>query len=138
MAGKKKKKLDPLFQLFEHYLLNRSYEDSAAFTKEVAEEYLSYLDSTTAHVPFHARKGLIEDLQGETHELLVKKMYGVVRSTDYQNFGSVIKVEKGLRAFDFRPPSPTPEDPNRRNLNDEDPFKEEGPSVFQKTGSRAR
>jgi hypothetical protein len=106
MGGNHKKNLDPLFQLFEHYLLNRSYEDSGAFTKEVAEEYLAYLDSTMAHVPFHTRSNLLEDLETEARELLVKKMYGCVRTADHLNFGKVMRVKKGveLASFDFEPP----------------------------------
>jgi hypothetical protein len=106
MDGNKKKNLDPLFQLFEHYLLNRSYDDSGAFTKEVAEEYLAYLDSTLAHVPFHSRSNVLEDLETEARELLVKKMYGCVRASDYANFGKVMRVKKGveLASFDFEPP----------------------------------
>lgn len=105
MGVKTKKKIDPLFQLFEHYLLNRSYEDSAKFTREVAEEYLTYLDSTLAHVPFHVRKALLEDLEVETHEMLVKKMYGCVRPADYMNSGNVMKVTKNeLNTCDFQPP----------------------------------
>jgi hypothetical protein len=108
MTQKKKRHIDPLFQMFEHHLLNRSYEDSSAFTKEVAQEYLHYLDSTPAHVPFHVRTNLVEDLEGETHEMLVKKMYGCVRPADYMNYGKVIKVDKGdeLDTFDFTPAAP--------------------------------
>ena len=103
MSGKKSKNLDPLFELFEHYLLTRSYEDSTKFTKEVAGVYLAYIDSTTAHVPFHVRSSVLQDLQSEAHEMLVKKMYGCVRPADYQNFGKVIQVEEGeeLRPFEF-------------------------------------
>ncbi len=104
MAENKKKNVDPLFQLFEHYLLNRSYEDSAAFTKEVAEEYLSYLDSTPAHVPFHVRTNLLDDLTSETHEMLVKKMYGCVRVSDYVDYGKVTKVTRNEPgSFEFNP-----------------------------------
>ncbi len=111
MGGNNKKNLDPLFQLFEHYLLNRSYEDSGAFTKEVAEEYMAYLDSTLAHIPFHNRQTIQEDLETEARELLVKKMYGCVRATDYLNFGKVMRVRKGVElvTFDFEPPVPTEE-----------------------------
>jgi hypothetical protein len=103
MVAKPNKSVDPLFQLFEHYLLNRSYEDSNKFTKEVAEEYMAYLDSTSAHVPFHVRTNLLEDLESETHELLVKKMYGCVRAADYVNSGTVIAVKRGeeLDTFEF-------------------------------------
>ena len=90
----KKKNLDPLYQLFEHNLLHRSYEDSSAFTKEVAEEYMTYLHSTLAHIPYHVRTNVLEDLVQEAQELLVKKMYGCVKATDYQNFGKVMKVQK--------------------------------------------
>jgi hypothetical protein len=103
MGVKPNKSVDPLFQLFEHYLLNRSYEDSNKFTKEVAEEYMTYLDSTSAHVPFHVRSSLLEDLETETHELLVRKMYGCVRAADYVNSGTVISVRPGedLTTFEF-------------------------------------
>ena len=106
MSEKNLTNLDPLFQLFEHYLLTRSYEDSAAFTKSVAEEYLAYLDSTGAHIPLHTRTNVIEDLEAEAHELLVKKMYGTVRVQDHLNFGKVIRVQKGdeLSTFDFISP----------------------------------
>lgn len=103
MSGNKQRNLDPLFELFEHYLLTRSYEDSAKFTKEVAGVYLAYIDSTPAHVPFHTRASVLQDLEAEAHEMLVKKMYGCVQPSDYQNFGKVIQVEKGeeLRPFEF-------------------------------------
>jgi hypothetical protein len=105
MSGQKPKNVDPLFQLFEHHLLTRSYEDSAAFTKEVAEQYLAYLDSTLAHVPIHVRQTITEDLEQEAHEMLVKKMYGCVRSTDYENYGKVIKMKGATQfcTFEFTP-----------------------------------
>jgi len=107
MADKKKKHVDPLYQLFEHYLLNRSYEDASKFTKEIAVEYVAYLDSTHAHVPLHVRKSVLEDLEGEAHEMLVKKMYGCVKSADYQNVGSVLKGDPstGLAPHEFIPAS---------------------------------
>lgn len=106
MRIKKQKNADPLFQLFEHYLLNRSYEDSATFTKEVAAEYLSYLNASPAHVPFHTRKTLLEDLEAETHEILVKKMYGCVRAEEHANYGKVIAVRRGeVEAFELIPPT---------------------------------
>lgn len=111
MVAKKRKNVDPLFQLFEHYLLNRSYEDSTAFTKEVAEEYLAYLDSTTANIPIQNRATVLEDLESEARELLVKKMYGCVRTSDYVNAGCVMKVKRNaeLESFDFEPPLLTEE-----------------------------
>lgn len=78
--SKTRKKLppanDPLHQLFEHFLLNRSYENAGAFTKQLAENYVAYLDSTAAHMPFEARQAVLEDLALEAHEMLVKRMYG--------------------------------------------------------------
>lgn len=109
MNGLKPKNIDPLFQLFEHHLLTRSYEDSAAFAKEVAVEYLAYLDSTLAHVPLHQRQSVLEDLEHETHEMLVKKMYGCVRMTDYVSFGKVIQVNAKLSVFEFVAPTKTEE-----------------------------
>ncbi len=94
MAGQNQK-LDPLFELFEYYLVNKSYDDAKKFTKEVATDYISYLDSTPAHVPYCLRSQLIEDLEAEAHELLVKKMYGCVKAADYKNIGKVARV-KGL------------------------------------------
>jgi hypothetical protein len=114
MSGKTGKNIDPLFELFEHYLLTKSYSDSAKFTKEVAGLYLAYIDSTPAHVPFHSRSHVLEDLEAETHELLVKKMYGCVRVTDYENCGRVMQIDNGeeLKPFEFnrekvRPPAET-------------------------------
>ena len=100
----KRKKLDPLFQLFEHFLFTRSYDDSAKFTRELATEYVSYLDSTPAHVPYYVRSSVLEDLESEVHEMLIKKMYGCVNDTDYENSGKVVQItEQEIEAFDFTP-----------------------------------
>jgi hypothetical protein len=118
MTGKKSKNIDPLYQLFEHYLVTRSYEDTAAFTKQLAEQYLAYLDSTPAHVPFTARTGVLEDLATEAHEMLVKKMFGCVRVSDYVNYGTVVKVsrdKRGLGTCDFTEPPPLPAEQNTSN-----------------------
>lgn len=97
--------VDPLYKLFEHHLFNKSYEDAEAFTREVAEEYMAYLDSTPAHVPFHIRLALLKDLEAEAHELLVKKMYGCVQGSETSNFGQVLAVgddeENSLTPFDL-------------------------------------
>lgn len=68
--------VDPLYKVFEHFLFTRTYEDSAAFTKEVATQYLAYLDSTAGFIPCHARNAIQEDLESEIQEMLVKKIYG--------------------------------------------------------------
>lgn len=118
MSGKKQKSLDPLYQLFEHHLMTRSYEDSSVFTKEVAEKYLAYLDSTSAHIPVHVRPTIMEDLEVETQELLVKKMYGMVNPTDHQNFGKVLHVDKNkaLKEVEFFP-SLSAEEPDETKKN---------------------
>lgn len=109
MRGKATKNIDPLFQLFEHHLVNRSYEDSTAFTKEVAQGYLAYLDSTQAHIPTHVRQAILEDLETEAHEMLVKKMYGCVQKNEYENYGRVIKIHRNeLSTFDFQASITTP------------------------------
>lgn len=103
MFDERKKYIDPLFQMFEHYLFHRSYDDLSGFTKDVAEEYLTYLDSSRAHVPFHLRSSVVKDLESEAHEMLVKKMYGCVRSDDYLNFGRVMHFQKEeLVSLDFQ------------------------------------
>ncbi len=94
MPGKKRQKVDPLYQLFEHHLVSRSYEDSGKFTKDLATEYLAYIDTTLAHVPFKLRQLVTEDLEAEAHEMLVKKMYGTMKPADYVNFGGVVHVTK--------------------------------------------
>lgn len=116
MAGKSKKHIDPLFQLFEHYLMNRSYDDSGKFTKEVAEEYMGYLDSTLAHVPFHTRANVLEDLEAEAHEMLVKKMYGCVVSSEYENYGRVLrpKTLQEWTTFDYDPPVATEDESTKK------------------------
>ncbi len=109
MKTTKKKHIDPLFQLFEKHLLSKSYDDAAAFTKQLAKEYLAYLDSTPAQIPVHLRASVLEDLELECHELLVKKMYGVISATDYQNSGKVVTYQPkdGLLRVDLSPVSPT-------------------------------
>lgn len=73
--------IDPLYQVFEHFLFTRTYEDSNAFTREVASQYLAYLDATVGFIPAHARKAIQEDLESEIHEMLVKKIYGFSQQT---------------------------------------------------------
>jgi hypothetical protein len=110
MSEKRPMNLDPLYQLFEHHLMTRSYEDSSVFTKEVAEKYLAYLDSTLAHIPLQVRTGVLEDLELEAHEMLVKKMYGMVQPSEYENYGCVIKVKNDeLSVFEFGTPMPPEE-----------------------------
>jgi hypothetical protein len=86
---------DPLSQLFEHFLLTRSYENAGAFTKQLAENYLAYLDSTHAHMPFEARQTVLEDLATEAHEMLVKRMYGSVENVEKVTNGQVHAVRNG-------------------------------------------
>lgn len=107
MPGKNYK-VDPLYQLFESHLVTKSYEDSGKFTKELATEYLAYLDGTFAHVPFKLRQLVTEDLEAEAHEMLVKKMYGTMKATDYLNFGKVLHVTKNAEMtwIDFTPKAP--------------------------------
>lgn len=109
------KQNDPLQQLFEHHLLNRSYDDASAFSKEVAKEYLGYIDSTVAHVPLHLRASVTEDLETEAHEMLVKKMYGLSQGSEITNFGKVIQVEtkkKLLKPIEFLVPRKLDTNPN--------------------------
>lgn len=103
-SKQKNQTLDPLFQLFEHYLLTKSYDDATKFTKEVATEYLNYLDSTPAFVPLYARGAVLEDLELEAHEMLVRKMYGCTTATDYSNSGTVMRVnwEEPLRPVSYQ------------------------------------
>lgn len=111
MSKSEKTIVDPLYQLFEHNLLNRSYEDTNAFLREVAEEYLAYLDSTPAHVPFHIRAALLKDLESEAHEMLVKKMYGCAQEGDYRKQGSVTLLEdEPLAHLPKKPSVPTSRD----------------------------
>ncbi len=86
--------LDPLYQLFEQHLLTRSYDDAAGFTKQLASDYMAYVDSTLAHIPFHLRSQMIEDVEAEAHEMLVKKMYGCMNAGDYLRSGQVNHVTK--------------------------------------------
>jgi hypothetical protein len=106
MLGKKKKTLDPLFSLFEHYLVTRSYENAGEFTRQLAEEYLLYLDSTPAHIPFEVRAMALEDLASEAHEMLVKKLYGCVDSSEYENFGTVAQITASFEIEYIEPEIP--------------------------------
>ncbi len=106
MRGKKVKKLsklDPLYRLFETYLLTRSYENADSFTTQLARDYIAYLDSTPAHIPLYMREAVLEDLKSEVHELLVKKMYGCINIADYKNTGKVMGIKDNtLQLFDIK------------------------------------
>jgi hypothetical protein len=101
MSGKKKTNIDPLFEMFEHFLATKSYEDSAAFTKQLAEQYLAYVDSTPSHIPYSHRASVVEDLESEAHEMLVKKMYGCVKPAEYSNYGRVMNIGKEEAAIEL-------------------------------------
>ena len=102
MRGHRKtNNLDPLFELFESYLMNRSYEDAGAFTRQLAQDYVAYLDSSPAHIPLHLRESVMEDLELEAHELLVRKMYGCVRQKDYENCGKVLSKAPKFTQFNL-------------------------------------
>lgn len=109
MRGKQQKNLDPLFQLFQHHMLKKSYDDSAAFSKEVAAEYLVYLESTSAHIPLSVKAAVVQDLESETHELLVKSMYGCSSPHKSNTYGKVIRIHNSseLSTFEFSPPEST-------------------------------
>lgn len=108
----RRKKIDPLFQIFDFYLNNKSHQDSSIFTKTVANTYLSYLDSTIAHVPYQSRSLVLEDLQAEVQEMLVKKMYGAIKASDYSNFGTVIRIKKNkeIEFYEFFTETPSEEE----------------------------
>lgn len=88
---------DPLYQLFEHFVMTRSYENPAEFTKQLAETYLAYLDSTPCHIPYEARQNALEDLATEAHEMLVKRMYGGFGQQSPELNGHVHHFEPGKK-----------------------------------------
>jgi len=109
MRGKKQNNTDPLFQLFQHHMLKKSYDDSSVFNREVAAEYLVYLESTSAHIPLNVKAVIIQDLEAETHELLIKSMYGCSTPNNSRTYGKVIKIKNSseLSTFEFTPPEST-------------------------------
>ncbi len=94
-ASSPRKSNDPLFQLFEHFLMNRTFDNSEAFTKQLAENYVAYLDSTHAHMPFEVRQTVLEDLATEAHEMLVKRMYGSNENEEAETTGCVHHYRDG-------------------------------------------
>lgn len=78
--------------------MTRSYENPAEFTKQLAVEYLSYLNSSRAHIPFESRAQVLEDIAAEAHELLVKKMYGCVQPEELSTNGRVVSGQEGSPA----------------------------------------
>ena len=106
MRGKKIKNVDPLFQLFQHHMLKKSYEDSSVFNREVATEYMLYLESTSAHIPFEVKAAVLQDLEAETHELLVKSMYGCETTQPSQTYGKVIRINQNasFSTYEYTPP----------------------------------
>lgn len=111
MRGNKLNNLDPLFQLFQHHMLKKSYEDSTAFNREVASDYILYLESTSAHIPFDFKAAVVQDLEAEAHEFLVKSMYGCETPHTSQTYGKVIKIQSHTKfsTYEFTPPESTVE-----------------------------
>lgn len=111
MRVKKPINLDPMFQLFQHHMLKKSYDDSGAFSKDVAAEYLLYLNSTSAHIPFAVKAAVVEDLEAEAHEMLVKSMYGCGTPQKGHTYGKVMRVKKNteLTTYEFTLSEPNAE-----------------------------
>lgn len=92
--------VDPLYKVFEHFLFTRTYEDSSAFTKEVANQYLAYLDSTAGFIPCHVRKAIEEDLETEIHEMLVKKIYGFQEAPETAPLHGIFSIGQSANTND--------------------------------------
>lgn len=79
--------IDPLYVIFEQHLMSFSDADSdrKAFLENVVTDYLSYLRKNNIIVPKTLEQPIIEELSAQVNTMLVKKIYGFLSITDYQD-----------------------------------------------------
>jgi len=78
---------DPLYIIFERHLYRSSTEGQStqAFIDAVVQDYLSYLTTQDVHIPAKVRPALLEDLREEVREMTLKKTYGSVSVSEFQD-----------------------------------------------------
>ncbi len=94
---------DPFYIVFERLLFTRAHDDTHDFAKQVAQRYVTYLDATPAHIPHTVRHHVVEELEAEAQEMLVKRMYGCLPPPVPGNYGKVLTVRQdtSLRCVEY-------------------------------------
>ena len=87
VTTKKTLSQDPLFILFERHLYRCSTEaiSTAEFIELVVQDYVNYLLTQGVNIPNAVRPALIEDLTEEVREMTLKKTYGSVSVSNFQD-----------------------------------------------------
>jgi hypothetical protein len=82
----KQTQLDPLYVIFEQHLYNFQDPelDRKTFIQLVLQDYFSYLRKRNITVPKSLEEPIIEELSGQIHVMLVKKIYGFYSIQEYQ------------------------------------------------------
>jgi hypothetical protein len=77
---------DPLYVIFERHLYRSSTEgvSTKAFIDAVVQDYLVYLSNMGVHIPGKVRPALVEDITEEVREMTLKKTYGSVSVSEFQ------------------------------------------------------
>lgn len=94
-----KGKVDPLFIIFEQHLFNFQDPDldRKTFVERVVSEYLTFLRKLNISIPKSLEGSIVEELSGQIHTMLVKKIYGCFSIQEFQK-GLTPNVKKQARA----------------------------------------
>lgn len=82
-----KQQLDPLYVIFEQHLFQFSDadEDRKTFIHSVVHDYLGFLKKQNISVPRPLEQPIVDELSSLVHTMLVKKIYGCLSISDYQD-----------------------------------------------------
>lgn len=77
---------DPLYVIFEQHLFNfqDSEIDRKTFIGNVVQDYLSHLRKLEITIPKPLEQPVVEELCVQVNTMLVKKIYGCLSITEYQ------------------------------------------------------
>lgn len=80
------KQLDPLYVIFEEHLYNFHDPeiDRKTFIGNVINDYLSHLRKLNISVPKSLEGPIVEELAQQVHTMLVKKIYGCLSISEFQ------------------------------------------------------
>lgn len=100
---KKDARLDPLYVIFEQHLFNfqDSDIDRKTFLENVVAEYLVFLQKRKVLVPKVIQQQVIEELSVLVNSMLLKKIYGCLKVSDYLQ-KTPVQAKKKARSRYFR------------------------------------
>jgi|GEM_PF-1171199 len=93
--------LDPLYIIFEKNLVQFEDEssDRDTFIDAVVKEYLKYLRYQSIAVPRALERAVCEELSTQVRGMLIKKIYGFLTISDYQDTIDPKEIKKAKTRY---------------------------------------